>query len=122
VEAIWLILQQDEPEDSVIATEVTTTVCDFVLISFEEMGISIVLKGEGVDEKGYVVFCSRPEYQIEIGKEVVAADHKYFRPTEVNLLIGDPTKSNTKLGWKPKHDSPMLAKEMMTSDVEHFQK
>jgi GDPmannose 4,6-dehydratase len=122
VEAMWLILQQDEPEDFVIATGVTTTVRDFVSMSFGEVGIAIAFRGEGVDEKGYVVSCSNPEYQIEIGKEVVAVDKAYFRPTEVDLLIGDPSKCNDKLGWKPKYDLPMLVKEMMASDVEHFQK
>jgi GDPmannose 4,6-dehydratase len=122
VEAMWLILQQDEPEDFVIATGVTTTVRDFVSMSFGEVGIAIAFRGEGVNEKGYVVSCSNPDYQIEINKEVVVIDPKYFRPTEVDLLIGDPTKSNTKLGWKPKYDLPMLVKEMMASDVEHFQK
>jgi GDPmannose 4,6-dehydratase len=122
VEAMWLILQQDEPEDYVIATGVTTTVRDFVRMSFGEVGIVIEFKGEGASEKGYVVSCSNVEYHIEEGKEVVAVDAAYFRPTEVDLLIGDPTKSNTKLGWKPKYDLPMLVKEMMAADVEHFQK
>lgn len=122
VEAMWLILQQKEPEDYVIATGVTTTVRDFVSMSFSEVGITIAFRGEGVNEKGYVVSCSNPDYQIEIGKEVVAVDEAYFRPTEVDLLIGDPTKSNTKLGWKPKYDLPMLVKEMMASDVAHFKK
>ncbi|HEY1196819.1 GDP-mannose 4,6-dehydratase [Flavobacterium sp.] len=122
VEAMWLILQQDEPEDYVIATGVTTTVRDFVKMSFAEVGIDVEFKGEGVEEKGYVVSCSNPDYQIEVGKEVVAVDAAYFRPTEVDLLIGDPSKSKTKLGWKPKYDLPMLVKEMMSADVEHFQK
>lgn len=122
VQAMWLILQQDEPEDYVIATGVTTTVRDFVRMSFGEVGIVIEFKGEGASEKGYVVSCSNPDYQIETCKEVVAVDVAYFRPTEVDLLIGDPTKSNTKLGWKPKYDLPMLVKEMMAADVEHFQK
>ncbi|WP_291103328.1 MULTISPECIES: GDP-mannose 4,6-dehydratase [unclassified Flavobacterium] len=122
VEAMWLILQQEKPEDYVIATGVTTTVRDFVRMSFAEVGIAIEFKGEGIEEKGYVVSCSNPDYQIEIGKEVVAVDAAYFRPTEVDLLIGDPTKSNTKLGWIPKYDLPMLVKEMMASDVLHFQK
>jgi len=91
-------------------------------MSFSEVGISITFRGEGVSEKGYIVSCSNPDYQIEIGKEVVVVDAAYFRPTEVDLLIGDPTKSNTKLGWKPKYDLPMLVKEMMASDVLHFQK
>ena len=115
-------MQQEEPEDYVIATGVTTTVRNFVRMSFEEVVVAIEFKGEGVDEKGYVVSCSNPDYQIVIGKEVVAVDAAYFRPTEVDLLIGDPTKSNTKLGWKPKYDLSMLVKEMMASGVEHFQK
>lgn len=122
VEAMWLILQQDVAEDYVIATGVTTTVRDFVKLSFAEIGVSVTFKGEGADEKGYVASCSNPEYQIEIGKEVVAVDSAYFRPTEVDLLIGDPTKSNTKLGWYPKYDLKSLVKEMMESDVEYFKK
>lgn len=122
VEAMWRILQQDVAEDYVIATGVTTTVRDFVSMSFFEVGITIAFRGEGIDEKGYVVSCSNPDYQIEIGKEVVIIDPIYFRPTEVDLLIGDPTKSNQKLGWKPKYDLSMLVKEMVASDVEHFQK
>ena len=122
VEAMWRILQQDIPEDYVIATGVTTTVRDFVKMSFEEVGIQIEFKGEGVNEKGYVVSCSNIDYQIEKGKEVISIDPKYFRPTEVDLLIGDPTKSKTQLGWEPKYDLPMLVAEMMTADVENFQK
>lgn len=100
----------------------TATVRDFVRMSFGEVVIVIEFKGEGASEKGYVVSCSNPDYQIETSKEVVAVDAAYFRPTEVDLLIGDPTKSNTKLGWKPKYDLPMLVKEMMAADVEYFQK
>lgn len=122
VEAMWRILQQDVPEDYVIATGVTTKVRDFVRMAFAEVGIEIEFKGEGVNEKGYVVSCTNSDYQIELGKEVVSIDPKYFRPTEVDLLIGDPTKSKTKLGWKPKYDLKMLVAEMMAADVEHFQK
>lgn len=122
VEAMWLILQQDKPEDYVIATGVTTTVRDFVKMSFAEVGVEIEFTGEGVDERGYVKSCSNPDYIIETGKEVVAVDQAYFRPTEVDLLIGDPTKSKTKLGWKPQYDLPALVKEMMASDVDHFRK
>lgn len=122
VEAMYLILQQDTPEDFVIATGVTTRVREFVRMAFAEVGITIEFKGEGVDEKGYVVSCSLPDYQLEAGTEVVAVDPKYFRPTEVELLIGDPTKSKTKLGWSPKHDLASLVKDMMTSDVELFRK
>lgn len=122
VEAMWLILQQDTPEDYVIATGVTTTVRDFVRMSFLEVGIELEFKGDGAEEKAYVVSCNNPDFQIETGKEVVAVDSKYFRPTEVDLLIGDPTKSKTKLGWKPQYDLPALVKEMMASDVDHFRK
>jgi GDPmannose 4,6-dehydratase len=122
VEAMWLILQQDEPEDFVIATGITTAVREFVRMSFLEVGVEIEFKGKGIEEKAYVVSCSNPDHQIEIGKEVVSVDPAYFRPTEVDLLMGDPTKSKTKLGWKPKYDLPALVKEMMAADVEHFQK
>lgn len=122
VEAMWLILQQEKPEDYVIATGITTPVRDFVKMAFKEAGIEVEFKGEGVDEKGYVVSCSKPEFQVEIGKEVVAVDPAYFRPTEVELLIGDPTKAITQLGWKIKYDLPMLVEDMMSSDLKLFQK
>lgn len=122
IEAMYLILQQEVPEDYVIATGVTTRVREFVRLAFKEVGIEVEFRGEGVDEKGYVVSCSHPDYQLEIGKQVVAVDPKYFRPTEVELLIGDPTKSNTKLGWKPKYDLAMLVSEMVATDVDHFRK
>ena len=122
VEAMWLILQQDVPEYFVIATGVTTTVRDFVKMSFAEVGVVLEFKGEGVNEKGYVVSANHPDFPIEIGKEVVVVDAAYFRPTEVDLLIGDPTKSKTKLGWKPKYDLPMLVKDMVSSDVRLFQR
>lgn len=122
VEAMYLILQQDTPEDYVIATGVTTRVREFVRMSFQELGIEVEFRGEGVDEKGYVVSCAHPDYQVETGKEVVAVDPKYFRPTEVELLIGDPTKSKTKLGWEPKYDLQMLVSEMVQADVDHFRK
>jgi len=120
VEAMYLILQQDTPEDYVIATGTTTHVREFVRMAFAEVGITIEFKGEGIDEKGYVVSCSNADFQVEKGKEVVAVDKKYFRPTEVDLLIGDPTKSKTKLGWTPKYDLPGLVKEMVLADVELF--
>ncbi len=122
VEAMWLILQQDEPEDFVIATGITTRVREFVRLAFAELGIEIVFQGEGVKEKGYVSSCSHPDYQLEAGIEVVAVDPAYFRPTEVELLIGDPTKANTKLGWMPKYDLQMLVQEMIQFDAEHFKK
>jgi len=117
VRMMWMILQADQPEDWVIATGVTTEVRDFVKMAFAEAGITIEFKGEGVDEKGYVVKCDNPAYQVPAGKEVVAVDPKYFRPTEVDLLIGDPTKAKTKLGWVPEHDLKSLVADMMASDL-----
>jgi GDPmannose 4,6-dehydratase len=117
VEAMWRILQQDTAEDFVIATGITTTVRDFVSLAFDEAGIEIEFRGEGVEEKGYVKSCSNANFQLEIGKEVVAVDPEYFRPTEVELLIGDATKARTKLGWTPNYDLAGLVKEMMASDI-----
>lgn len=122
VEAMYLILQQEKAEDFVIATGVTTRVREFVRMAFAETGITVEFKGEGAEEKGYVVSCSNPDYQLPVGKEVVAVDPKYFRPTEVELLIGDPTKSQTVLGWKPKYDLQGLVKEMVAADIELFEK
>src|SRR6201991_2237279 len=122
VEAMYLILQQETPEDYVIATGVTTRVREFVRLAFAEVGIEIEFRGEGVNEKGYVVSCSNPDFQIETGLEVLAVDEKYFRPTEVDLLIGDPTKSKTKLKWEPKYDLQKLVQEMMAADVDLFRR
>jgi GDPmannose 4,6-dehydratase len=122
VEAMWLILQQEKPEDFVIATGITTPVRDFVKMAFNEVGVVIEFIGTGVDEKGYVKACKNPEYQLEIGKEVVAVDPLYFRPTEVELLIGDPKKANEKLGWIPKYDLPALVADMVNGDIELFKK
>ena len=122
VEAMWLILQQPVPEDYVIATGITTPVRDFVRMAFAEVGVELEFKGEGSNERGYVVAANHPDFQVEIGKEVIAVDPKYYRPTEVDLLIGDPTKAMTKLGWKPKYDLPMLVNDMVTSDVELFRR
>jgi GDPmannose 4,6-dehydratase len=122
VEAMWRILQQDEPEDFVIATGVTTTVRDFIRMAFGHVGIELEFKGEGVDEKGYVAACNNPEYQLEIGKEVVCVDPNYFRPTEVELLIGDATKSKEKLGWVPKYDLAALVTDMMQNDINLFKR
>jgi GDPmannose 4,6-dehydratase len=122
VEAMWRILQQDVAEDYVIAMGETTYVRDFVRMAFAELGIAIEFKGEGVNEKGYVLSCSNAAYQLEIGKQVIAVDSKYFRPTEVDLLIGDPTKSKTKLGWVPKYDLARLVKEMVQSDLNRIKK
>jgi GDPmannose 4,6-dehydratase len=120
VEAMWLILQQEVPEDYVIATGITTTVRDFVKMAFEEVGIELSFSGEGINEVAKVKACHNPLYQLEIGKEIVCIDPRYFRPTEVELLIGDPTKAKEKLGWKLKYDLPALVKDMMESDVKLF--
>lgn len=122
VEAMWRILQQDKADDYVIATGVTTTVRDFVRMAFDELGIELEFTGEGVNEVGAISACRNKEYILPVGKVVVAVDHAYFRPTEVELLIGDPTKSKTVLGWEPKYDLPMLVKEMVAADIEIFRK
>lgn len=122
VEAMWLILQQEKPEDFVIATGITTTVRDFIRMAFSEVGIEIKFTGEGVNEIATIAACNNPLYQVEIGKEVVAVDPRYFRPTEVELLIGDPTKAKEQLGWKLQYDLPALVKDMMASDVQLFTK
>lgn len=120
VEAMWLILQQEKPEDFVIATGITTSVRDFIKLAFNEVGIELKFTGEGVDEKGIVVACNNPKYQLETGKQVIAVDPEYFRPTEVELLIGDATKAKEKLGWKPKYDLAGLVKEMVESDLKNI--
>ena len=122
VEAMYLILQQPEPEDFVIATGITTEVREFVRMSFAELGFEVEFRGTEADEKGYVVKCNNPEFQLEIGKNIIAVDKRYYRPTEVELLIGDPTKANTKLGWIPKYDLPALVKDMVKSDLKLMQK
>ena len=122
VRAMWLILQQEVAEDFVIATGITTTVRDFVKMSFQELGIEVAFGGKEQDEVGRVVSCSHPDYQLPEGKEVVKVDPAYYRPTEVELLIGDPTKSKEKLGWELEYDLPALVKDMVQSDVELFKR
>jgi GDPmannose 4,6-dehydratase len=121
VEAMWRILQQDEPEDFVIATGITTRVREFVRMAFAELGIRLEFIGEGIEEKGIVVECANEEFVLPIGKTVVKVDPEYFRPTEVELLIGDATKANTKLGWIPKYELDELVKEMVETDVKTLQ-
>jgi GDPmannose 4,6-dehydratase len=120
IEAMWLILQQEIPEDYVIATGITTTVREFVKIAFGEVGIELGFEGSAENEVATVVSCDNPEFQIPVGKTVLAVDSKYYRPTEVELLIGDPTKSKTKLGWVPKYDLDSLVKEMVEADLKYF--
>lgn len=117
VRMMWMILQADEPEDWVIATGKTTSVREFVKLAFAVAGIELEFCGEGLKEKAVVVFCSNADYQIEIGTEVVAVDPRYFRPTEVELLIGDASKAFSKLGWKPEYDLQALVEDMMQSDL-----
>ncbi len=122
VEAMWLMLQQEKPEDFVIATGVTTEVREFVRLAFAEVGIELEFKGKDEHEIGVVKSASDPNYPVAIGTEVVAVDPRYYRPTEVELLIGDPTKANVKLGWKPKYDLKGLVEEMVAADVDVFKK
>ena len=117
VRMMWMILQADVAEDWVIATGQTTTVRDFVKMAFAYAGIELEFKGEGVEEKGYVVPCSNPKYKVAIGTNVVAVDPRYFRPTEVDLLLGDPTKAEKKLGWDREYKLADLVNDMMKSDL-----
>ncbi|MHC1775975.1 MAG: GDP-mannose 4,6-dehydratase [Lentimicrobium sp.] len=122
VKAMYLILQQEKPDDFVIATGVTTEVRDFVRMAFGEVGIELDFQGEGVNEKAFVKSCNNPEYQVQVGKQVLAVDPAYFRPTEVELLIGDPSKSNKVLGWIPEYNLQGLVKDMMESDIHLMKK
>ena len=122
VDAMWRILQQDVAEDYVIATGVSTYIRDFVRLAFAEIGIELTFEGDNENEIAKIKACNNPEYQLEIGKVVVRVDSQYYRPTEVDLLIGDPTKSKTQLGWAPQYDLAGLVKEMVASDIELMQK
>jgi len=125
VEAMWLILQQEKPEDYVIATGVTTTVRDFVKMSFAELGIEVEFSGQEENEKGVIIDIDQVKAldlglnldTLKIGQTVVKVDPRYYRPTEVDLLLGDPTKAKTKLGWQPKYDLKALCADMMQSDL-----
>ncbi len=137
VRAMYLILQQDKPDDYVIATGITTTIRDFIIMACGEVGLEVAFKGHGVDEVGYLVGVDEVRFRERVGdeyledirmrilsndNEIVKIDPMYFRPTEVDLLIGDPAKSQQVLGWKPKYDLPGLVADMMASDVKLFQK
>ena len=122
VRMMWMILQAENPEDWVIATGKTTTVREFVRLSFAEVGIELEFNGQGLNEKAFVVKCNNPDFKIKIGKEVLSIDPSYFRPTEVDLLIGDPSKAKNKLGWVPEYDLASLVKDMMAGDISLMKK
>jgi len=134
IRAMYLILQQDQPDDYVIATGVTTTIRDFILMAFSEAGVSIDFRGSGVDEQGFLVGIDRKKFDERVGAEyyedfaarmgdvLVGVDKAYFRPTEVELLIGDPTKARTRLNWIPEYDLAALCNDMMTSDIKLMKK
>jgi len=122
IKAMYLILQQEKPDDYVIATGVTTEVREFIRMAFAELGIEVEFQGNGVDEIGVVNTCHNSEFNLEKGKVVVRVDPRYFRPTEVELLIGDSTKARQKLGWEPEYDLDGLVKEMVQSDLKLMQK
>jgi GDPmannose 4,6-dehydratase len=122
VRMMWMILQAEEAEDWVIATGKTTTVREFVRLAFNEVGVQIEFTGKGVNEKGYVSAVNNNLAKLKVGQEVLSVDPSYFRPTEVDLLIGDPSKAKNKLGWVPEYDLQSLVKDMVSSDLEIMKK
>ena len=122
VRSMWMILQTKMPEDWVISTGTTTSVREFVKMSFKYIGIGIDFKGVGSKEKGYISSCSNKDFQLPVGKEVISIDTNYFRPTEVDLLVGDSSKAQKKLGWKPIYNLKNIVKDMMDSDLKLMQK
>lgn len=130
IEAMWLILQQEKAEDYVIATGITTTVRDFVRMAFAELGITVEFSGKDEQEKGVIIDVDSEKAMalglnletLKLGNTVVKVDPKYFRPTEVDLLLGDPTKSKTQLGWQPKYDLQALVEDMMQADLNLMKK
>ena len=122
VRVMWMILQADQPEDWVIATGVSTSVREMVSMSFKEVGVELEFKGKGSNEKAFIKACHDKNYQLQIGKEVLSIDSNYYRPTEVDYLVGDPTKAKVKLGWKPEYNIASLVREMMQSDLKSFKK
>ena len=122
VRMMWMILQAEQAEDWVIATGITTKVRDFIKLAFTEVGIELEFIGVGENEKGLIKKCNNPSYQLEIGKEVIAIDPRYFRPTEVELLIGDSSKAKNKLGWKLEYNLNQLVHEMIESDLKQMRK
>jgi GDPmannose 4,6-dehydratase len=122
VKAMWLMLQQETPEDFVIATGVTTTVRDFIKMSFKEIGVDLAFEGKGVNEIARIAKCNDPNFQLTKGAVVLKIDPEYFRPTEVELLIGDPTRAKEKLGWELEYDLQALVTDMMRADLELFRR
>lgn len=134
IRAMYLILQQDQPDDYVIATGVTTTIRDFIIMAFSEAGVVLEFKGKDIDEKGYISAIDKSKFEEMVGSEyydalsarigdvIVGVDSNYFRPTEVELLIGDATKARTKLDWIPKYDLKALCNDMMVSDIKLMKK
>lgn len=134
VRAMYAILQQDEPSDYVIATGITTTIRDFIRMAFEEIGVGIRFKGEGIDEGAIIesidegLFVKKvgdaylENFKKRVGEEVVGVDPQYFRPTEVELLIGDATKARTRLGWEPEYSLAALIEDMMKNDIKLMKK
>ena len=122
VKIMWMILQYKKPDDWVISTGRTTKIRDFVKMSFLHVGIELEFKGEGLNEIAIIKKCNNPNYQLEIGKEVIAIDSRYFRPTEVDLLVGDSSKAKKELGWQPKITLEELVNDMMSSDIILFKR
>jgi GDPmannose 4,6-dehydratase len=135
IRAMYLILQQDQPDDYVIATGITTSIRDFIKLSCAEIGLEMSFSGEGVNEKGAITAIDEKRFIEKVGERylggiksrmtphtIVTVDPKYFRPTEVDLLIGDPSKSKSKLGWEPQYDLDGLIKDMMQSDIKLMKK
>ena len=115
---MWLMMQQDKPEDYVVATGITTSVREFVRLAFAEAGIEIEFRGQGINEKGVIKKTNHKEYQLVEGSEVVNIDPRYFRPTEVDLLIGDASKAKSQLGWTPTYTLANLVSEMVLADID----
>ena len=122
IRVMWMILQAEKAEDWVIATGRTTTIRDFVVMAFNHIGVELEISGEGINEVAKVKSCTNPLYQIKLGKEVLSIDSKYFRPTEVDLLIGDPSKAKEKLGWVAEIGLEDLVKDMMESDLRLYER
>ena len=122
VRMMWMILQAEKAEDWVIATGRNATIRDFVKMAFSHIGVALEFTGKGINEVAKIKSCSDENYQLEIGKEILSIDERYFRPTEVDLLIGDPSKAREKLGWEPEITLEELVEDMMRSDIKLFKK